>query len=351
MQPSVAPALDPDVVNLAKALRQVESSNDPTAVGKSGEYGSYQYTPAKWAKDSAAAGVNVSLQDATPEQQNEVAYKSLAAMKASGMNIGEIASEWNSGNKDAYLDPSFKGTNSHGASYDVPAYAKSVADAYHKFKDGGQVLGDSTQGAGIQPPVNPDGSADQSKGDMLAPPVLPPSVATGDLADTKENTPVANPFADASPGQNIAKGNLGANVDRSKGAIKGVLSSIRNASGVDTSPVVKGQLAAAPAFAKDVEAEKGILIPNNAAQRMGATDSEIGASILPGEEGAEAASTGIKGAASKIKDVVSPVSKFVEKHKFKSAVAGFLAAHLLKNTKVGNAIENATGIKELLDLL
>ena len=108
--------LDQDAVNLAKAIRQTESGGNFTARGKSGEYGAYQYTP---------------------EQQNEVAYKKIKELKDAGHNVGEIASIWNSGKPDAYLDTSYTGTNKHGAKFDVPAYAKSVATAYHTIKAGG----------------------------------------------------------------------------------------------------------------------------------------------------------------------------------------------------------------------
>lgn len=156
MQPTSpqSTALDPDAVNLAKAIRQTESGGNPTAVGKSGEYGAYQYTPATWAKDSASAGVNVPLQQATLEQQNQVAYTKIKSLKDSGMNVGQIASVWNRGDPNAYLDSNKKGVNSYGASYDVPAYAKSVATAYQTIKNGGQVNAD---------PNNPSSTANQTQ--------------------------------------------------------------------------------------------------------------------------------------------------------------------------------------------
>lgn len=131
--------LDPDVVNLTKAIRQTESGGNFTAKGKSGEYGAYQYTEPTWNADSKAAGINVPLTQATPEQQNQVAYTKVASLKSQGNNVGQVASIWNSGKPDAYLDSSYKGTNSYGAGYDVPAYAKSVASAYQTIKSGGQV--------------------------------------------------------------------------------------------------------------------------------------------------------------------------------------------------------------------
>jgi len=150
-QSSQGTQLDPQVVNLTKAIRQTESGGNFTAQGKSGEYGAYQYTEPTWQKDSAAAGVNVPLQQATPEQQNEVTYKTLESWKKQhpDWNIGNFASAWNAGEgeSNAYIgtfsdgSPSI-GINKYGVKYDVPAYAKSVATAYQTLKQGGNVQAD-----------------------------------------------------------------------------------------------------------------------------------------------------------------------------------------------------------------
>lgn len=136
---STAGSLDPQAVTLAKAIRQTESGGNFQAQGKSGEYGAYQFTEPTWQTQSKKYGLNIPLKQATPEQQNEVAYKQIKEWKDQGYNPGQIASLWNSGKPDAYLDPSYTGTNSHGVKYDVPAYAKSVATAYQTLKQGGQV--------------------------------------------------------------------------------------------------------------------------------------------------------------------------------------------------------------------
>ncbi|TXG77198.1 hypothetical protein E6Q11_03195 [Candidatus Dojkabacteria bacterium] len=135
--------LDQDVINLSKAIRQVESGGNFTARGKSGEYGAYQFTKDTWKKTAPKYGVAVEIEQATPEQQNEVAYRQIKEWKDAGYNPGQIASMWNSGKPDAYLDENYKGTNKYGANYDVPAYAKSVATAYHTIKSGGQPQQDS----------------------------------------------------------------------------------------------------------------------------------------------------------------------------------------------------------------
>lgn len=125
--------LDPKAVSLAKAMRQVESGGDFQIEGKSGEYGAYQFTEPTWNAYAKEAGVNVPLRQATPDQQNEVAYKKIKQLKDAGHNVGEIASIWNAGDKDAYLK-NHVGTNKLGVSYDTPAYAKKVAEEYQKLK-------------------------------------------------------------------------------------------------------------------------------------------------------------------------------------------------------------------------
>lgn len=144
-QVSTPSSLDPQAVNLAKAIRQTETGGNFSAVGKSGEYGAYQFTEPTWNATAQKYGVNVPLKQSTPEQQNEVAYKQIKEWKDAGNNVGQIASMWNAGeqHKDAYLDTSYKGVNHAGARYDVPAYAKSVASAYQTLKNGGQVSVDS----------------------------------------------------------------------------------------------------------------------------------------------------------------------------------------------------------------
>jgi hypothetical protein len=133
---SQATTLDPQVVNLAKAIRQVESGGNYQAKGGSGEHGAYQWMPSTWASDSQKyLGQNIPLEQSTPEQQNEVAYKKIADWKAAGFNVGQIASMWNAGggHPDAYLQ-NHVGTNSQGVSYNTPAYAEKVAKAYQQFK-------------------------------------------------------------------------------------------------------------------------------------------------------------------------------------------------------------------------
>lgn len=194
--------LDPQVVALAQAVRQQESGGDPNAQGKSGEYGAYQYEPGTWAKQSAAAGVNVPLKQATLAQQNQVWYTWADSMKKQGYNPGQIASMQNAGEgePDAYTgtfstgQPS-KGTNAEGVAYSVPDYVNNVMKYYQKYKS-----------QGLQPaPMATDASdtvqpATQSTGGLPAAPTAPHPLqsATADLSSATPAAPADNLGTDLS---------------------------------------------------------------------------------------------------------------------------------------------------------
>lgn len=135
--------LDPQIVDIAKAIRQNESGGNASAKGASGEYGLYQFEPATWNSEAPKYGVSVPLEQATPEQQNEVAFKQLSEWKQKNptWNVGNFASAWNAGmgEPDAYkgtfsTGKSSVGVNEKGVKYDVPTYAKNVATLYQKYK-------------------------------------------------------------------------------------------------------------------------------------------------------------------------------------------------------------------------
>lgn len=132
--------LDQDVVNLAKALRKVESGEDFAARGGSGEFGAYQYTAPTWASHAREAGVATPLEQASRADQNKVFYTWAKKQKDAGKNIGEIASMHNAGEgrPNAYIEGN-TGTNKYGVQYDTAAYAKKVAEEYQAMKRSGPV--------------------------------------------------------------------------------------------------------------------------------------------------------------------------------------------------------------------
>lgn len=145
--------LDQDVVNLAKALRKVESGENFTARGKSGEFGAYQYTPATWATHAREAGVTTPLEQASRADQNKVFYTWAKKKKDEGRNIGEIASMHNAGEgrPNAYIEGN-QGVNKYGVEYDTGAYARKVAEEYQALKRSGPIPYQTTSALPEQQP-------------------------------------------------------------------------------------------------------------------------------------------------------------------------------------------------------
>jgi len=173
--------LDQDAVNLAKAIRQVESGGSVKALGQSGEKGAYQFMPETWTSYSKQAGINAPLEQATLEQQNQVAYHKVKQWKDRGYNPGQIASMWNAGEgkPNAYKE-NYRGTNEKGVAYDTPKYAQQVAEVYQSLK--GQ-----RQGGGYVNPLAPQ-VAQASTGNGF---VQPPSIEA-----PRSATPMPQPQQD-----------------------------------------------------------------------------------------------------------------------------------------------------------
>ncbi len=164
------PQLDPSVVALTKAIGTSESGGNYNAKGKSGEYGAYQYTKPTWEADSQKyLGSVVPLEQATPAQQDEVAYKKVEDLGKQGYKPSQVASIWNSGKPDWEGNV---GTNKYGVKYDTPAYVKSVGAAYDKILGGGSAN---------QDPNNPSATVGQptSTGRKTFVESLPSAAQTG----------------------------------------------------------------------------------------------------------------------------------------------------------------------------
>ncbi len=184
--------LDPQAVNLTRAIRQTESGGNFQAKGKSGEYGAYQYTPDTWSKDSSKYGVNVPLEKATKQQQNEVAYKKVKELKDAGYNVGQIASIWNSGNPEWEGNV---GVNKHGVAFDTPKYVNSVSKAYQTIKGGGNVGIDQNNPSSVD--------ASQNGSNFVNPGTPPPQ---GNNFVTPSNETAQTPAVDTSTNGNPKKG-------------------------------------------------------------------------------------------------------------------------------------------------
>lgn len=156
--------LDPDAINLAKAIRQTESGGNPNASGASGEHGAYQFTQNTWNTLAPKYGVNTPLKQSTLEDQNKVAYGQIKEWKDQGMSPTAISSMWNSGKPDPTGNV---GVNKFGVKFDTPAYVASVAKAYQTIKGGGNVAVDpnnpsSTSGTQMATLPNSNGATFQA---------------------------------------------------------------------------------------------------------------------------------------------------------------------------------------------
>lgn len=145
--PTAAPSgLDPNIISLAKAIRDNESGGNFQARGADGEVGAYQITHGLWDGVAPKYGITTPLESATPEEQNKFTYQRLADLQQQGYNPGQIASIWNHGSPDP---TGVVGTSAGGASYNTPQYVDNVYNSYMKYKGEGQpaVAGASTQQA------------------------------------------------------------------------------------------------------------------------------------------------------------------------------------------------------------
>ena len=130
-------ALDQDIVNLAKAIRQIESGNRAVLPAEGAQLGGasrYQYTTGTW-KMVAGKYLGNSNAELTLENENEATYKRLKDWKEKGYDVGQIASMWNAGEgrPNAHKE-NMRGTNQYGVNYDVPAYVDKVYAEYQKQK-------------------------------------------------------------------------------------------------------------------------------------------------------------------------------------------------------------------------
>lgn len=114
---------DPRVAAIVKAIALTENGGKipkEAVAGQSGEMKSiFQYTPGTWKMYSKQIlGKEVPLDKGS---ETVVTYGKVHDMLQQGLSPEEIASVWNSGRPDAYLQGKV-GINKYGVKYDVPGY-------------------------------------------------------------------------------------------------------------------------------------------------------------------------------------------------------------------------------------
>lgn len=140
--------LDAGVVNLARAIRQQESSGNYNAVGDAGtSHGAYQWQPGNF--QSAAQKYGLNPNDFSPINQDKVAYHQILDYKNQGYTPEQIASLWNSGKPDPTGNVGTTTINGQQVHYDTPGYVNNVMNYFQQYKS--QMNGGMQAGA-MQPP-------------------------------------------------------------------------------------------------------------------------------------------------------------------------------------------------------
>lgn len=114
---------------ILKTLRFIESRNDYSLSGASGEYGAYQFTSSTW-KYYSYIFFKEYLDITIPDNQDKVARAKVRMLVDNNFTDEEIASFWNSGKKD------YKGrigVNKYGVRYNVPEYVNKFINTKLKF--------------------------------------------------------------------------------------------------------------------------------------------------------------------------------------------------------------------------
>lgn len=161
---------DPSLLAYAKGLRDHESGSDSMsgkvnygAKGDNGHsFGAYQFNKpmeegSRWSATAKKYTGNAKL-PMTPKNQDAIALLALGDDKYElGLTPQQLASKWNSGNPDRYLDTNTKGVNNSqgGYSYDVKKHNDAVMANYQKYAQ--QVLQQQQSPTAGAPVVTADG--------------------------------------------------------------------------------------------------------------------------------------------------------------------------------------------------
>ena len=107
-------------IKLANAIKKVETGGKYNAKGASGEYGAYQFLPTTF--NSLSKQHLGEVVQMTPANQSKIALITIDDLITQGYTVKEVATWWNSGNRERCG----KGINKHGVKYDCPAYVDKV---------------------------------------------------------------------------------------------------------------------------------------------------------------------------------------------------------------------------------
>lgn len=301
--------LDPNIVNLTKAIALTESGKngvpDYNAVGDNGtSHGAYQWQPGNFAAAASAAGLDP--KDFSPANQNKVAYAQVKALHAKGFNPAQIAASWNAGEHAAQTGSwqTNVGTttiNGKPIHYDTPGYVQKVNDNYRQLAGASGTIGADQQPSGGLPqaPQAPKpllSAQDDLNSNTTAPPSENLSTdlnkrvedLSGAISDTASGK--INPVSGVLQTAGAIAGGLGDVVHRGLELIPGVKSvegligkgvTAAANTGVGKSIIGAGESAAAahPELAKDLGAVGNIAGVVGAFTGAGAAKEAIGGAV------------------------------------------------------------------------
>lgn len=91
---------DPKVIKVMKAIKQIESGGNFSAVGDNGQsHGAYQWNKNNFKNQATQYGLDPN--DMSPENQNKVAYARIKQLKDEGRTPDEVAAIWNGAHKQS----------------------------------------------------------------------------------------------------------------------------------------------------------------------------------------------------------------------------------------------------------
>ncbi len=124
---------DRGAIAIARAIRKQESNHNyeiglnGNKAGGSGEIGAYQFMPETY-RSLARKYLGDDNAPATPQNQDQLAYKQIKEWKDKGMSPSQIAAAWNAG-EGSITGDAWKnrvGVNEYGVRYDTPSYVNNV---------------------------------------------------------------------------------------------------------------------------------------------------------------------------------------------------------------------------------
>jgi hypothetical protein len=254
--PSQGSQFDPSVVALMHGLKSAEGTNgNYDSIGDQGTAsGIGQWSndvngkpqklndgqiPANFSSMAQQYGLNPT--DFSPENQNKVLYTALSAEKQQGLTPEQILSKWNSGNPNAYENPSTSTGNGPVGNYNVSAYVKKGMTAAQQYAQ----MNNSPSG----PPASESQSQDtQSTNSSFS----PMDIGLGLVGMAGSALPTLwqyaqKPLVDAGvdagigavTGSEVAPGEgtlAGAGVGAASGVVQGILQDLFGGSNTSSSP-------------------------------------------------------------------------------------------------------------------